>query len=114
MFRKYFVPVLLVAQVLVFLLLVSVLARQPSASAANDAVPQMLPMRRKRRPPRTASMYGVTLRNLCAAGSDRRCRRNPQGEFIVKPGNYATEINIHNPNYKQVPLRKKFLVLVNR
>ena len=33
---------------------------------------------------------------------------------MLKPANYATEINIHNPNYKQVPLRKKFLVLVNQ
>ena len=30
----------------------------------------------------------------------------------MKPGNYATDINIHNPNYKQVPLRKKFIVTV--
>ncbi len=35
-----------------------------------------------------------------------------QGETIVKPGNYATDINIHNPNYKQVPLRKKFIITV--
>ena len=35
------------------------------------------------------------------------------GEPIVKPGNYATELNIHNPAYKEVLLRKKFLVLVN-
>jgi hypothetical protein len=34
------------------------------------------------------------------------------GEPVVKPGNYATDINIHNPQYKQTPLRKKFLVLV--
>jgi hypothetical protein len=32
------------------------------------------------------------------------------GETTLKPGNYATVINIHNPIYKQVPLRKKFIV----
>jgi hypothetical protein len=37
---------------------------------------------------------------------------NTPGEPIVKPSNYATEINIHNPNYKQAPLRKKFIVIV--
>lgn len=35
------------------------------------------------------------------------------GEPVVKPGNYATEINAHNPNYKQVPIRKKVIVLVD-
>jgi len=36
----------------------------------------------------------------------------PVGEPVVKPANYATDINIHNYNYKPVPLRKKLLVLV--
>jgi hypothetical protein len=36
----------------------------------------------------------------------------PLGEPVVKPANYATDINIHNYNYKTVPLRKKLLVLV--
>jgi hypothetical protein len=34
------------------------------------------------------------------------------GEPVVKPGNYATEINIHNYTYRQVPLGKKVLILV--
>ena len=29
----------------------------------------------------------------------------------VKNGNYATEINIFNPQFKEVPLRKRFIVL---
>jgi hypothetical protein len=36
----------------------------------------------------------------------------PLGEPVVKPANYATDINIHNYNYKTIPLRKKLLVLV--
>jgi hypothetical protein len=34
------------------------------------------------------------------------------GEPVVKPGNYATEINIHNFMYREVPLRKKIVLLV--
>jgi hypothetical protein len=34
-----------------------------------------------------------------------------QGEGLVKPGNYATEINIHNYFYRDVVIRKKVLVL---
>jgi hypothetical protein len=35
------------------------------------------------------------------------------GEPVVKPGNYATEINIQNPNFKLVPLIKRIIVLVD-
>ena len=35
------------------------------------------------------------------------------GEPVVKPGNYATEINIQNPNFKIVPLIKRVIVLVD-
>ena len=34
------------------------------------------------------------------------------GEPVVKPGNYATSINIHNYNYREVSIRKKVLLLV--
>lgn len=36
------------------------------------------------------------------------------GEPPVKPGNYATEINIHNYSYREFKLRKKLLVLVEK
>jgi hypothetical protein len=35
------------------------------------------------------------------------------GEPVVKPGNYATEINTQNPNFKLVPLIKRVIVLVD-
>jgi hypothetical protein len=35
------------------------------------------------------------------------------GEPVVKPGNYATEINIQNPNFRLVPLIKRVIVLVD-
>jgi hypothetical protein len=37
-----------------------------------------------------------------------------EGEPPVKPGNYATEINIHNYSYRDLKLRKKLLVLVDQ
>ena len=36
------------------------------------------------------------------------------GEPVVKPANYATEINIHNYAYREFKLRKKLLVLVEK
>lgn len=35
------------------------------------------------------------------------------GEPVVKTGNYASEINIHNPNFKLVPIIKRFIVLMD-
>jgi hypothetical protein len=34
------------------------------------------------------------------------------GEPVFKPGNYATDISIHNANYKGIAIRKKLLLLV--
>jgi hypothetical protein len=114
MFRKYLVPVLLVVQVLVFLLLLSVFVRQPSASAANDAAQSAAPQDAPQAQIATHGQYvwSYAAKYVCGWQRPTAAGVNPQGEFIVKPGNYATEINIHNPNYKQVPLRKKFLVMV--
>jgi hypothetical protein len=111
MLRKYFVPVLLVAQVMVFLLVLSVFLRQPAASASDVAAPQDMP-------PAQIISHGQYVWSYAAkfvCGYQRTADPGSQvpGEPILKPGNYATEINIHNPAYKQAPLRKKFLVLVN-
>lgn len=35
------------------------------------------------------------------------------GEPVVKPGNYATQIDLHNPHYNAVDVRKKFILLVD-
>jgi hypothetical protein len=46
------------------------------------------------------------------------CGFQPQittgGEPVVKPGNYATEIDVHNPHYVDVDVRKKFILLVDQ
>ena len=115
MFRKYLVPVLLVVQVLVFVMLASVFVRQPSASAANDAVSQEVA------PPESPQaqtavkgqyVWSYAAKFVCGLQRPAAAGQVPPGEPILKPGNYASEINIHNPAYKDAPLRKKFLVLV--
>src|SRR5512139_3651184 len=95
MSRKFLVPVLLVAQVVVFLLLASVLARQPAASASGAAAPQD-------RPPEQLAVNGQYLWSYAAkfvCGLQAPLAQGAPGEPVVKPGNYATDINIHNPNY---------------
>jgi hypothetical protein len=116
MFRKYLVPVLLVVQMLVFLLLVSVFVRQPSASAANDPAPQDAPPEAPQAQIATHGQYvwSYAAKFVCGFQDINVAGVPAPGEPVVKPGNYASEINIHNPNYKQVPLHKKFLVLVNQ
>jgi hypothetical protein len=116
MFRKYLVPVLLVVQVLVFLLLASLFVRQPSASAANDAAPADAPQAAPQAQTAVKGQYvwSYAAKFVCGFQDINPAGVAAPGEPVVKPGNYASEINIHNPNYKQIPLRKKFLVLVNQ
>jgi len=112
MFRKYLVPVLLVVQVLVFLLLASLFVRQPSASAANDAAPLDAPQAQTA--VKGQYVWSYAAKFVCGFQDINTAGVAAPGEPVVKPGNYASEINIHNPNYRPVPLRKKFLVLVNQ
>ncbi len=112
MLRKYFVPVLLLAQVIVFLLVLSVFLQQPSASAAGSAAPEAAPAAQIATHGQYAWSYAAKF--VCGYQRTTGSAQPAPGEPVVKPGNYATEINIHNPAYKQVPLRKKFLVLVNQ
>jgi hypothetical protein len=116
MFRKYFVPVLLVVQVLVFLLLATVFVRQPSASAATDAALQDAPQNVPQAQAATTGQYAWSYAAKFVCGYQRNAQPGQQipGEPVLKPANYASEINIHNPIYKDVPLRKKFLILVNQ
>jgi hypothetical protein len=110
MFRKYSVPILLIAQVMIFLLLASVLARQPSASASGAAAPPDTPQAQIAH---GQYVWSYAAKFVCGYQRTAQPGQQVPGEPVVKPGNYATEINIHNPSYKQLPLRKKFLWLVN-
>ena len=108
MLRKYLVPVLLVVQVLVFLLLASVFVQQPAASASGVAAPQSAPLAQ----PTTFGQYQWSYAAKFVCGQQAPLPQGATGEPVVKPGNYATDINIHNPSYRLVPFHKKFLVLV--
>lgn len=55
--------------------------------------------------------YGVKF--VCGLQPVQQTAAGAQGgEPVVKPGNYATSINIHNYNYREVDVRKKVLLLV--
>ncbi|HSD85577.1 MAG TPA: hypothetical protein VLG46_17075 [Anaerolineae bacterium] len=111
MLRKYSVPVLLFTQVIIFLLLLSVFLQQPAASASGESAPQDMPQAQIISHGQYVWSYAAKF--VCGFQRTAEPGQVPPGEPILKPGNYATEINIHNPAYKQTPLRKKFLVLVN-
>jgi len=111
MLRKYSVPVLLLTQVIIFLLLLSVFLQQPAASASGEAAPQDMPQAQIISHGQYVWSYAAKF--VCGFQRTATPGQVPPGEPILKPGNYATEINIHNPAYKQVPLRKKFIMLVN-
>jgi hypothetical protein len=110
MSRKFLVPVLLVAQAVLVLLLATVLARQPAASASGAAAPQDQPQ--EQLAANGLYLWSYSAKFVCGYQRTATPGQPALGEPIVKPGNYATEINIHNPTYKEVPLRKKFLSLV--
>jgi len=95
MSRKFLVPVLLVAQVVVFLLLASVLARQPAASASGAAAPQDRPQEQSA--VNGQYLWSYAAKFVCGYQRTATPGQPAPGEPIVKPGNYATEINIHNP-----------------
>ncbi|HZY40657.1 MAG TPA: hypothetical protein VFF59_01515 [Anaerolineae bacterium] len=114
MLRKHWVLGLLAAQVVVFLLLISLFLREPAANAAPASAPDAAAAEA---PQTQTAVHGTYVwsyaaKFVCGWQQPTAAGVNPQGEFIVKPGNYATDINIHNPNYKQVPLRKKFIIMV--
>ena len=116
MLRKHWVLGLLALQVVVFLLLISLFLREPAATAAPASAPDAAPAEA---PQAQAAVHGQYVWSYAAkfvCGYQRTATPGAAspGEPVLKPANYASEINIHNPNYKQAPLRKKFLVLVNQ
>ena len=118
MLRKHWVLGLLAVQVIVFLLLISLFMTQPSASASPSAAPVSAPADAPEAMPDAQAavpgqyIWSYAAKFVCGWQQPAPAGANPQGEFTVKPGNYATDINIHNPNYKQVPIRKKFIITV--
>ena len=62
----------------------------------------------------TVAQYVWSFAVKFVCGQQPPISANPIGEPPVKPGNYATEINIHNGNYKTIGLRKKIVLLVDK
>ena len=59
----------------------------------------------------TASSYWWSYAAKFVCGFQNADTAGAVGEPPVKPGNYATEINIHNYNYKEFNIYKKLVVL---
>ena len=105
----------LVGALLVVMAVVAVVAMQPQAAAGfipapvdtvGDSLPQQGIV------PTTTAQYLWSYSAKFVCGYQPQPPQGTAGEPPVKPGNYATEINIHNYNYRQIPVFKKLLFLV--
>jgi len=109
--RKLWIPLLslgIVALVATGFILVrpSTIANASGSSAADLAAPDS--------PALTAGYYwSYAAKFVCGYQSPTLASGAIAGEPVVKPGNYATEINIQNYNFKTLALAKKIIVLVD-
>ena len=78
---------------------------QPAGPLPSPAAPSIiLPP-----PPVPPALYSYAVKYVCGLS-----RQQEPGEAPVKPGNYATEVNIFNHNRQRAPIQKAVLVLVDR
>jgi hypothetical protein len=113
MLRKYLIVGLLIGQVVLIAVLISVFLQRPdAASASNVSAPSSSPADAPQAQATVAGLYMWSYAAKFVCGYQQAAQPGAiiTGETTLKPGNYATVINIHNPIYKQVPLRKKFIV----
>jgi hypothetical protein len=113
MLRKYLIVGLLIGQVVLIAVLISVFLQRPdAASASNVSAPSSSPADAPQAQATVAGFYMWSYAAKFVCGYQQAVQPGAiiTGETTLKPGNYATVINIHNPIYKQVPLRKKFIV----
>ena len=88
---------------------------QASSQAPPRAAPQAAPATGEQVTPNGAYMWNYSVKFVCGRQPPIDIPgTNAVGEPPVKPGNYATEINIHNYAYREFKLRKKLLVLVEK
>lgn len=109
MSRRRWVFVGLSALTLLAIALLAVFAGQQSARASAILEPPEAPQEQA---VAGQYMWNYSVKFVCGLQPLQTPGVEPLGEPVVKPANYATDINIHNYNYKTVPLRKKLLVLV--
>ena len=88
------------------------MGQQQAVSASSQASPELAPQAM----PNEQIAAGTYLWSYAAkfvCGYQTPFPAALVGEPVVKPGNYATEINIHNPQYREVRLYKKVLLLAD-
>lgn len=114
--NSWIVPVVTLLLVAAFLL--DGAAMTPVALAAS-AAPRAAPAAAPAAAPeqvvaKGAYVWNYSVKFVCGLQTSGDAATGGQiiGEPPVKPGNYATEINIHNYNYREVKVRKKLLLLV--
>lgn len=61
-----------------------------------------------------AFMWSYSVKFVCGVQIPHLTDLQAVGEPPVKPGNYATEINIHNYQYREAKVGKKLLVLFDK
>jgi len=112
MVRKYWLPAFFSALAALVIFVGASLAFPRSAQGAN---PGSVEPSSQQQAAAGTYVWSYAVKFVC--GFQPPLQQDPAGtpwygEPVVKAGNYATEINIHNPNYKVVPMRKKFILLV--
>jgi hypothetical protein len=111
MFRKLGVNLCLLAILLTAVLAVSLFIFQRAAQSASGDIPQSAGVAAPAAPSVTGTyLWSFAAKFVC--GYQNPSTAAVAGEPVVKPGNYATDITIHNPNYRENPLHKKLVVLV--
>jgi hypothetical protein len=115
MFRQYVIPGIASTALLAALALSAVSLRPQAIAVANAAAPKE---------PAAAPQQQIILPNqylwsyaakfVCGYQSPFPAAGTTlQGEPVYKPGNYATSISIHNPQYRGVKVFKKIVMLVD-
>ena len=116
MLRKHWTLVALAGLFVVTLVMAGfLLGQQRAASASYQASPELAPQAIPNEQIAVgAYLWSYAAKFVCGYQSPFPTTGTTLlGEPVVKPGNYATEINIHNPQYREVKLYKKVLLLAD-
>ena len=116
MLRKHWTLVALAGLFVVTLVMAGfLLGQQRAASASSQASPELAPQAIPNEQIAVgAYLWSYAAKFVCGYQSPFPTPGTSLlGEPVVKPGNYATEINIHNPQYREVKLYKKVLLLAD-
>jgi hypothetical protein len=117
MVRKVFMIVGLAALFVGAVMVVSLLFGRQSARSAAGPPPETVALAAAPEQGAVAGTYYWSFAAKFVCGVQNPLVLGPgggvPGEPVFKPGNYATDISIHNPNYKGIVIKKKLLLLVS-